>query len=267
MFKKLSVFVMLVITTITLVACGSTASNVFEFVIDESYTEWITLGTSADYPPYEWPITENGKTTIVGIDIELAKEIAKAAGKNLRVINKGFDFLLEDLEAGKVDFVISAMTPTPARALRVDFSKVYYEATQSVLIKASNLEIYNSFESLNQANIKIGAQLGSIQAELALEFDQATTQFIQAIPDLVMRLEDNQIQGLVLETAVAESYVRNRPALAIANIKIGSTEDGTAVAVAKGNQDFLALINQVIDELQESGRFAEIVSEMVLLNS
>lgn len=265
MFKKLSLFVMLFITTITLVACG-TASNVYEFIIDDSFNEWITLGTSADYPPYEWPVNANGKTTIVGIDIELAKEIAKASGKNLRVINKGFDFLIEDLEAGKVDFVISAMTPSEERALRVDFSKVYYDATQSILIKKSNVEIYNSFESLNQSNIKIGAQQGSIQAELALDFTKATTQFIQAIPDLVMRLEDNQIQGLLLETAVAESYVRNRPALAIASIELEYTE-GTAVAVAKGNKSLLDLINEVIDELHTSGRFDEIVVEMVLLNS
>ncbi|MBN3491006.1 transporter substrate-binding domain-containing protein [Acholeplasma equirhinis] len=265
MFKKITVLGMLFISTIMLAACDS--SNVFEYIIDSSYDGWITLGTSADYPPYEWPMNVEGKQTIVGIDIEIAKEIAKAAKKNLKVINKGFDFLLEDLVSGKVDFVISAMTPTEERAQIVDFSKNYYAASQSILIKSSNAELYTTFESLNVNTVKIGAQLGSIQADLAEEFENAQKQFIQAIPDLVMRLQDGQINALILETAVADSYIRNQAGLMIAPIAIGDSEDGTAVAVQKGNQELLTLINSVIDELIESGRMDEIVAAMVLLNS
>lgn len=257
--------VMLVSLVSILSACSQ--SNVYEYIIDSSYTEFITLGTSADYPPYEWPVNIDGKQQIVGIDIEIAKKIAKAVGKNLKVINKGFDFLLEDLEQGKVDFVLAGMTPTAERLEVVDFSTVYYEAIQVVLIKESNLEIYQSFDSLNQANVRIGAQTGSIQQDLAETFTLANKQYVQTIPDLVLRVSEGQIEALILEKPVADGYISNIAGLAIADIAIGDPDGGSAVAVKKGNQALLDIINNVIDTLTQTNEINQIVEEMILLNS
>ena len=54
----------------------------------------IILGTSADYPPYEFHALIDGKDTIVGFDIELAKEIAKDLGVELEIKDMSFDGLL-----------------------------------------------------------------------------------------------------------------------------------------------------------------------------
>lgn len=264
MFKKGLLFIMVLVTTFVLVSCGS--SNVYEYILDDSYEGFITLGTSADYAPYEWPMNVDGKQTIVGIDIEIAKEVAKALKKNLKVINKGFDFLLDDLQNGKVDFVLAGMTPNEDRTKVVDFSKVYYEAIQVILIKESNLDKFASFESLDVATVKIGAQLGSIQQELAEEFTKSQKQFIQAVPDLVLRLNDGQIDAVILEKPVADGYLANTKGLAIANIAIGDPDGGSAVAVQKGNAELLAVVNRVIDELIESGKMDQIVNEMILKN-
>ena len=87
----------------------------------------LVVGTSADYPPLEFTASENGKTKYVGVDIELAKDIAKDLGVKLVIKNMSFDSLLVALETGKVDMVISAMTPTPERKQSVAFSKIYYK--------------------------------------------------------------------------------------------------------------------------------------------
>jgi ABC-type amino acid transport substrate-binding protein len=267
--KKLFSIIALVImsfTTFTLAACSS--SNVFTYVIDESFTEYITMGTSADYAPYEWPMNVGGKQTIVGIDIEIAKHIAQALGKNLKVVNKSFDFLLDDLQSGKVDFVMAAMTPTEARAQKVDFSNIYYEATQVLLIQTVNLNIYSSIDSLNLSSKRVGAQMGSIQADLLAEFfpnSQAT--ILAAVPDLALRLQQGQLDGLIVEKPVADGYVINLSGLSIAPFIIGEPDGGSAVAVQKGNQTLLALINQVIADLISSGTLDDIVAQMVILNS
>ena len=233
-----------------------------------SYDSFITLGTSADYAPYEWPMNVDGKQTIVGIDIEIAKEIAKALGKNLKVVNKGFDFLLEDLANGKVDFVLAAMTPTAERAEVVDFSNVYYEATQVILINASQTETYQSIASLDLTTLKIGAQIGSIQQDLAEEnFVNAQKQYLQAIPDLVLQLLDGSIDAIIMEKPVADGYVLNQPTLAIAQISIGEPDGGSAVAVKKGDTALLNVINQVLADLISSGKMDEIVNNAILLNS
>lgn len=264
--KKLLVMSVFLFTVFLLQGCS--ASNVYTYVIDESYTEYITLGTSADYPPYEWPASEDGKQTIVGIDIEIAKKIAAAVGKNLKVINKGFDFLLEDLESGKVDFVIAGMTPTAEREEQVDFSIVYYEAVQVILVQADDLATYSSIESLDINTVKIGAQLGSIQQDLTTEiFSNVQTQFIQTLPDLVMNLSNGQLDAVIVEKPVADGYVLNQGALAIANILIGDPDGGSAVAVQTGDIALLNTINQVLENLISSGEMDQIVADAILLNS
>jgi ABC-type amino acid transport substrate-binding protein len=69
----------------------------------------IVLGTSADYPPYEFHKEIDGKDTIVGFDIEIAKAIAKDLGVELEIKDMDFDGLLLALNAGKVDFVIAPL--------------------------------------------------------------------------------------------------------------------------------------------------------------
>ncbi len=256
---------MMMVAVFLLVACSE--SNVYTYILDESYDGFITLGTSADYPPYEWPMNVDGKQEIVGIDIEIAKHIATALNKNLKVVNKGFDFLLEDLDQGKVDFVLAGMTPTEERMEIVDFSKVYYEAIQVVLIQEVNKDLYTSFDSLNQSTIRIGAQTGSIQQDLAETFTNATKQYIQTIPDLVLRLSEGQIEALIVEKPVADGYISNIEGLYIADFLIGDPDGGSAVAVKKGNSELLEVINDVIDELITSGEMDRIVEEMILLNS
>ena len=145
--KKLFIFILLVAGITSLSGC-SNSSNVFDFILDESYTEFVTMATSADYPPYENIVADqDGKNTVQGVDIEIGKAIARALGKNLRVVHKGFDFLVEDVRAGKVDFIIAAMTPTPNRQMIVDFSKSYYTeetVNQVVLIHKDNTSVYQT---------------------------------------------------------------------------------------------------------------------------
>jgi len=268
MKKVLSMLVLSFTLGLTMVLSACQSSNIFTYIIDESYDEFITMGTSADYAPYEWPMNVGGKQTIVGIDIEIAKHIASALGKNLKVVNKGFDFLLDDLQNGKVDFVMAAMTPTPARAEKVDFSIVYYEAKQVVLIQSSKIGTYPSIESLNLSTQRVGAQLGSIQADLVNEyFADAQKTILQSVPDLILRLSQGQLDAVVVEEPVANGYLANIQGLHIASITIGEPDGGSAVAVQKGNTTLLDTINTVLTSLIESGELDEIVKAMVILNS
>ncbi|HHW79932.1 MAG TPA: transporter substrate-binding domain-containing protein [Acholeplasmataceae bacterium] len=267
--KKNILLGLLIMLGLVLTACKTDSISTFDYIIDESFDEFIVMGTSADYPPYEWPKTVDGKLTLVGIDIEIAKEIAKKVGKNLKVVNKNFDFLLEDLESGKVDFVMAAMTPSEDRKKRVDFSDIYYFAEQVALIHKDNLNEYTSVESLDQTTIRIGAQLGTVQQELVDSlFNNAQTRYIKQIPTLIMNLQDKQIGALVVERPIAEGYKNNTDDLVIANIDLPQEDDnGFAVAVSKGNTSLLNNINEVLQALINSGQMDEIVKTMTELNN
>jgi ABC-type amino acid transport substrate-binding protein len=264
--KKLLMVLFLGLAAFGLSAC-SNASNVFDFVLDSSYTEFVTMATSADYPPYENIVKdENGKNTVVGVDIEIGKAIAKALGKNLRVIHKGFDFLVEDVRAGKVDFVIAGLTPTPTRAQVVDFSKSYYteeSVQQVILVHKDNQALYDTLAKVNTLGVRVGAQSGSIQAEFASVFTpNATAKLITDLNELLNNLNNKQIDALFTEGAVADTHINgNFPNFV--KIEIDSLEgyEGNAVAVKKGNAALLTTINTVIDQLIEQGKINEWLEE------
>ena len=99
------------------------------------------MGLSADYAPYEFEHNVNGKSEYAGIDIELAKKIAKDNNLKLKIVNMQFDSLLGAIKTGKIDLIISGMTPTPERKKEVDFSDPYMSVTQKMIIKSQKLII------------------------------------------------------------------------------------------------------------------------------
>ncbi len=94
----------------------------------------LRMGTNAEFPPFEY-LLDDGKT-VAGLDVEIAKLIAKKADKTLEVINMEFDSLLIALESGQVDIVIAGMTVNEERLQSVDFSASYFTSNQAIIVKA-----------------------------------------------------------------------------------------------------------------------------------
>ncbi len=225
----------------------------------------LRLGTSADYAPYEFHTIIDGKDTIVGFDIEIAKVIAADLGVELDIQDIGFDGLLQALNSGKVDMVIAGMTPTEERRQSVDFSEIYYIAQQAVLVRSEDADTYSSIEAL--AGLPVGAQLASIQEGLVEdEMPESRLVALGKIPDLVLELQNEKIEALVIELPVANGYVQANPGLAISAIQIGDVDGGSAVAVRKGNEELLASINDTLARLIADGSIDRFVAEANELN-
>jgi polar amino acid transport system substrate-binding protein len=267
--KKL--FTVLVMGLFLILAYGCTnSSNVFEFILDESYDGFVTMATSADYPPYENIVEgSDGKNTVVGVDIEIAKAIAHRLNKNLRVVHKGFDFLVEDVRSGKIDFIIAGITPTPSRKEIIDFSKSYYteeSILQVVLVHKDNVDLYETIDDLNQTSVRVGAQTGSIQQEFAEIFTpNATAKIVQDLKELLNNLNNKQIDALFTEDEVATTQI-NSGYEDFVKIYLDSLEgyEGNAVGVQKGNSELLSVINEVIDDLLEDGSITTWLDEFSL---
>ncbi|QGG57678.1 transporter substrate-binding domain-containing protein [Paenibacillus sp. B01] len=226
----------------------------------------LVLGTSADYAPYEFHKKIDGKDQIVGFDIEIAKEIAKDLGAELEISDSDFDGLLLALNGGKVDLVISGMTPTEERKQNVDFSKIYYKAEQGVIVKKGEEGSYGSLDDLKGK--KIGVQKGSIQEGIAKEVEGAKLTSLAKIPELILELTSGRVDALIVEKPVADQYVKTQDSIALADVKIEQSEEeaGSAIAIKKGNQELLDAVNKTIDRLQASGdidRFVVEANELV----
>ncbi len=255
--KKIFLGLLLLAATLSLAACSTTSTNVFEFVLDDSFTEYLTMETSADYPPFENIEEVDGKMTVVGVDIEIAKAIALSAGKNLRVVHKGFDFLITDIQDGKADFSIAAITPTPERYEVVDFSDVYLDSDndQVAVIKTTDADTYKTLADINLAAVKIGAQTGSLQSYILQDqAPDAYAVYLQDLNTLFENLDNGQINVLLSEKTVAETYIAAEYSDLMIAFDVYSAYSGNAVAVQKGNTALLAIINSTIASLKVDGQ-------------
>lgn len=199
----------------------------------------IVLGTSADYAPYEFHKSINGKDTIVGFDIEIAKVIAADMGAELKIEDMDFDGLLMALSTDKVDFVISGLTPTVERKKNVDFTDIYYYAEQAVLVRADEGDSITSLDDLSGK--QVGVQKSSIQEGIAQDIQGAKLTSLAKIPELILELQTGRVDALILEKPVAQQYVKNQEGLVVANVKIEQAEDegGSAIAVKKATRSSL----------------------------
>ncbi|WP_040534175.1 ABC transporter substrate-binding protein/permease [Schleiferilactobacillus shenzhenensis] len=209
----------------------------------------LVMGTSPDYPPYEFLV--NNKP--VGMDIDIAKQIAKDIGVKLVVKQMDFDALLVGIETHKIDMVLSAMTPTPARKQSVDFSNVYYNSGQSIIINKTDKNIYKNYK--NFANKKVGAQTGSLQYDLVKKQIKGVKMTgLTKVTDLIIALKTHKIDGIATESAVATAYVKNNPDLMVLNhqFNLSETDSGSAIAFHKGSGTLVAAANKTIAKIKKN---------------
>ena len=224
----------------------------------------LVLGTSADYPPFEFHLEVDGKDTIVGFDIDIAQKIADSIGVKLEILDMKFDGLLPALTAGKIDLIVSGMTPTDERKQSVDFSIVYYEARQTMLVLSKDAADLNTIEAFDGKTL--GVQKATIQEELAKTvFTNSKAKAIDKIPNLILELKTGKVDGLIIAEPVGKQYANANDDLALNGIDLGS-EGGSAVAVQKDSGDFLDAINAAIQDMLDSGEMDQVISDAMLLS-
>lgn len=253
--KKVSCILILATIGLSTVGCGNTSTMER---IEKSGK--LVVGTSADYAPYEYHTMVDGKDTIIGIDISIVEEIAKDLGVQLEIVDTSFDGLLAALNSDKVDIVIAGMNPDEERRKAVDFTKIYYEANQGVLIRAEDKDKIKSIADLSGKNV--GAQLGTTQEDIAKsQMKDSNLVSLGKIPDLVMELKNKKIDALVVELPVANGYIKNNSDLVLSEISVKEESGGSAIAVKKGNSDLVDLLNKSIDRLLQEGSIDKFVQE------
>ncbi|HFE2084088.1 ABC transporter permease subunit [Staphylococcus aureus] len=212
----------------------------------------LRVGLSADYAPMEFEHTVNGKTEYAGVDIDLAKKIAKDNNLKLKIVNMSFDSLLGALKTGKIDIIISGMTSTPERKKQVDFSDSYMMTKNIMLVKKDKVNEYKDIKDFN--NKKVGAQKGTEQEKIAqTEIENASITSLSRLPDVILAFKSGKVEGAVVEKPVAEAYLKQNPKLGISNVKFNEEEKDTVIAVPKDSPKLLSQINKTIKEVKDKG--------------
>jgi len=228
--------------------------------------EQLILGTSADYAPFEFHAVVGGQDTIVGADIELARKVAADRNKELVVKDIAFENLLDELNKGTVDLVISDMVATDVRRAEADASDVYYsESNQRIVILKKNEAVYTDLNTL--AGAKLAVQKGSVQEEIAkAHLEECAHIGLQSAEDMFYRLATGEVDAVLVAGHVADSFIAANNALTALEHQFPESE-GCRVWVAKDDPEgLMTQINQSIDYVKINNLYLGWLDQAAELN-
>ena len=270
-FVKLMALVLVMATMFSLMAAcsGGDDKNV------------IVLGTSADYPPFESMalnsdlsdkyddivVKNSGADSYYGIDIAMAKAIAKKMGKELKIVNMSFDNLITALGKGEIDFVIAAMEYKDDRASGASYSDPYYtDLPPMIVVKKENVSKYASVSDFSGKTV--GAQSGTTKLDIVTDvMTGAQSKALASVTDLINEVIYDKVDAVVLDGAVAMKYAAANDKLAVVSaVSLGDAAEPYRVWVKKDDpkgllNDINAAIKEAVDG-NKIGTWYELADEL-----
>jgi len=215
----------------------------------------ITVATDATWPPMEFINTDQ---EIVGFDIDLMNAIADAAGFEVEFQNTAWDGIFAGLANGDYDAVISSVTITEERQRTMDFSTPYVNAGQVLIVSQDAPAGWTTLDDL--AGESVGAQIGTTGA---IEIDNNGNVELRTYDEIGLAIEDlaqGRIAGVVADAPIAADFVLQnenyRDSLQIVGEPF--TDEYYGVAVRKGNDEVLALVNEGLEVVLNDGTVEEL---------
>lgn len=218
------------------------------------------LATSADYPPYEWHLMQNGKDEIVGFDIEIARSLAKSIGVELEIKDLDFDAIVPSITSGQADIGIAGLSVTKERLESVNMTQPYFQNKQIILVNKSAAGQYKKLEDFKGKTV--GAQTGSIQETTVHEKfpPEVKVKSLAKLNNLVIEVLNGTADGLVIAKSSGEQYVKLFPDLVALDITLPD-EPGVCIALKKGNDALTTYFNRELQKLIDTGKVKEWISQ------
>ncbi len=224
----------------------------------------LVVYTEAGFPPYEF-VSDN---EIVGVDIQIMKAVAEKIGVTLEVKDVAFNTICASVKTGKAAVGAAGITIDDERKASVDFSEPYSSTEQYVIVAIDNDSI-KTVEDLNgkQIGVQEGTTSDFLISDLISKGTLANSALKSFLAPAIAAAQIGKIDAVIADKLTAGIIVANNSdkyktfKLTDKNGgDVGETEQ-YGIAVAKGNTELLALINEVIDELLKDGSIEKWVTE------
>jgi polar amino acid transport system substrate-binding protein len=211
------------------------------------------LIVGVDQNTYKFAYRDSETGQIEGFALDIAKEIAKAVFGDpnkiqLRVLTSAQR--VPAVEKGDVDLVVHTMTANCERWQKVDFSTVYYEAKQKVLVKKDS--DYSGLGSL--AGKRVCATEGSTSLARIVNLDvdpKPVGVQVAGWTDCLVMLQQNQVYAVSTDDTILAGLAAQDPFTKVTNDEIAKEPYG--IAMPKNNQDFVRFVNAVLQKIESDG--------------
>ena len=219
----------------------------------------ITFATSPDFPPFE----NLEGNEYVGLDIEIAKAVAKEMGLEAEFKTLQFDAIIPAIASGgQADAGISGFTVDPERAKEIDFTSTYYIDDQAIAVmKGGTITSANADAELNKEGVVIAVQSGtSGEAYVEENYPNATVQPYGNSTDAFAAMQSGQANAVCTNLAVVEKMLAD--AYQDAEIvKSIATGEEYAIVVSQDNPALTKAINDALAKLQADGTIDKLIAQ------
>jgi len=227
--------------------CSREKPDTFSKIIQQKK---LLVGTDATYPPFE---SKDATGRIVGFDIDLMDAICDKLGVKCEYIVVPFDGIVSGLNNNKYDAIISSFTITSQRETVIDFSKPYYQASQSIAVRLDQQKI-NSLIDLKGK--RVGVQLGTTGELLAKKIEGAEIISFDNIGAAFIDLENRKLDAIINDKPTSQRIIALRGNAKLIGPDLSSENYG--IAVRKGEKRLIDAINSALTALELSGKINDL---------
>jgi polar amino acid transport system substrate-binding protein len=221
----------------------------------------LRVGLDPGYMPFE--MTDK-KGAIVGFDVDLAKEMAKAMGVKLNIVNTDYDGIIPALMADKFDIIISGMTINQERNLQINFAGPYIVAGQAILLHKKHEGKITSYKDLNDPKYVVVSRIGTTGEQASKRMmPKAQYKSFEKEADGAMEVANGQGDAFVYDLPFCVVFMAQQGGKNLVLLDKPFTYEPIGFGIKKGDPDFLNWLDNFLFQIKEDGRYDRIYNKWI----
>jgi Na+/H+-dicarboxylate symporter len=206
---------------------------------------FLRVGYIKDRMPYAFT---NEQGQLVGFDIEMAYDLAHVLGGDLEFVPIALDRMVEQVNAGACDILVSGIAVTPDRAARMSLSTSYRDETLALIVPDSLRKEFLSQEAIRAKNgLRLGIMGGEYFVTKAREALPRAEIIELASPREFFEGAKPGLDGMIFTAEAGSAWTLLYPKFAVVVPQPGILTVPLAYAVARGDQQFLDYVNSWVE--------------------
>jgi polar amino acid transport system substrate-binding protein len=221
----------------------------------------LRVGFEAGYMPFEMT---NKKGQFVGFDIDMAKEMAKAMGVKFVPVNTAWDGIIPSLITNKFDIIMSGMTVTQERNLKINFADPYIIVGQTILLNKKHAGNVTSFKDLNKSEFIVTSKLGTTGEQAVKRLiPKCTYKSFETEPEAALEVVNGKADAFVYDLPYCVVFMAKQGAGKLVFLDKPFTFEPLAWAIKKGDPDFMNWLNNFLEQIKNDGRYDRIYNKWI----
>ncbi len=214
-------------------------------------TDTLRVGMTGTQPPFS---VRNKDGNLMGMDVDLAKVLADTIGVDLELVELPFAELLPALEEGDVDMVLSGMTATLERNMRVAFVGPYYVSGKSMLTTSATVAAIKESGDLNQESFRIATLAGSTGERFVKRAaPKAKLVPVRDYDEGIKELTEGNVEAFLADAPIIRLTAMRHPDAGFAQLDKPLTIEPIGIALPPNDPLLINLVDNYLRALESAG--------------